>query len=105
MDCFECKQVDTLAVNTPNCRLCVPCYHKLNPSNTDDIKNDVLYHIFHNRMRTTYTSNAKSCEVKYGERAVIAARDHLLSKVKAKFNNIDDDLIKQLATDRRSSGG
>ena len=105
MDCFACKKESKLAVNTPSCRVCVECYYKHDPCNSDEIKNDVLYHISHNSMRTTYTNNAKYCETKYGELAVSAARDYLLSKVKAKFDNIDDDLIKQLATERRTSSG
>ena len=105
MECIECKQESKLAVNTSNCKLCVSCYHKHDPSDSDEIKNDVLFHIFDNRMRTTYKSNATVCEIKYGEPAVINARDYLLSKLKAKFDNIDEELIKQLATDRRSSSG
>ena len=105
MDCFKCKVKTTLAVNTPSCRLCVPCYHKHDPSNSDEIKNDVLFHIFDNRMRTTYTTNAKVCETKYGEPAIIKARDYLLSKIKAKYENIDEDLVRQLSIDRRTSSG
>ena len=105
MDCFECKGETTLAVNTSQCRLCVKCYHTYDPSKSDDIKNDVLYHLFYNRNRTTYATNAKVCETKYGEPAVIKARDYLLSKVKAKFENIDEDLIKPLETERRTSSG
>ena len=105
MDCLLCKEETTLAVNTSLCRLCVSCYHKHDPSNSDEIKNDVLFHIFDNRMRTTYTTNAKVCETKYGEPAVIKARDYLLSKIKAKYENIDEDLVRQLSIDRRTSSG
>ena len=105
MDCFACKKESKLAVNTPSCRVCVECYYKHDPCNSDEIKNDVLYHISHNSMRTTYKNNAKYCETKYGDLAVSAARDYLLSKVKAKFDDIDEELIKQLATERRTSSG
>ena len=106
MECFTCKEEAQLAVNTTDCRLCVQCYFKHGPNNDDDVlKNDVIYHIYHNRMRATYSTNATACESNYGELAIVKAREYLLSKVDVKLNSIDENLTVQLATERRSSGG
>ena len=106
MDCLACKEETQLAVNTTYCRLCVQCYYKHDPNNDEDaLKNDVIFHIYHNRMRATYTTNALACETKFGEPAVVKAREYLLSKAAAKLNIVDENLTAQLATERRSSGG
>ena len=43
-------------------------------------------------MRDIYKTNAIACETNYGEPAVVAARDYLLSKASAKLNSIDENL-------------
>ena len=107
MDCHACKEVNNLAVNTSNCRLCDQCYYKYDPKHSDSetIVNDVIFHLYHNRMRGTYSCNAESCEKKFGYEAVAAAGEYLLNKVKDKLDIVDASLSKKLATRRRESGG
>ena len=87
MECFLCKEVSELAVNTPSCKLCVQCYHESDPdSNCGALKNNVLFHIYHNRMRAVVPLLLSSTENKFDPKEIETAKDLLINNAKGKLS-------------------
>ena len=101
MECFLCKEVSELAVDTPNCKLCVQCYHESDPdSNCGALKNDVLFHIYHNRMRAVVPLLLSSTENKFDPKEIETAKDLLINSAKGK---LDPETINAVSISRKKT--
>ena len=101
MACKDCSLRRQLAGVNSDSLLCTNCEQANMTGESVKIKNDVVYYIYRNGMRSTGDAMSKGCELKYVPDEIEKARNYFLNMVREKLIAADGDLVEEVEKSRR----